>query len=155
MNDHLETWQRSGRSTTTCRPAALQAVWLQQRLGTGCRSGRHGGVPCWSLQPSCNAKASPRLAARRCSQFLPPLGLCRLLPKWGRNYSPVFPLVPLRPPWLCRGTSITYTRGQGASVRLKGKYKEEKGPAGCRHERRAERCSTQATDGLFVCFCHL
>lgn len=52
VNDHLKTWQRSGRTTTTHRPVALQAVRLQQRLWIGCRNRRHGDVLCWSLQAS-------------------------------------------------------------------------------------------------------
>lgn len=68
----LKTWQRTCRSATARRPVAPRAVGLQQR---------HGGVPRRSLA-SRGARASPRLAVRRCSRFLPPLGLCRLLPKW-------------------------------------------------------------------------
>lgn len=65
------------------------------------------------------------------SSFIPPLGLCRLLPNAVINYPAVFPLVPLWSPWLCRGMSVIHTWGQGASVQLKGKYKKEKGPACC------------------------
>lgn len=96
-NDHLKPWQRSGRATATCRPLALRAVRLRQRLGTGCWSRKHASIPCWSLQA------------------------------WGKNYSGICPLVPLQPPWLCRGSSITHAWGQGAAVRLKGKHREERG----------------------------
>lgn len=136
--NHLETQQRRGRSTTTHSPVALQAVQLQQRLGTGCRSKWHSAIPSWCPQAMCHARTNPHLTAGQCSQFLPPQGALQAPSQtglnWGRRFFPDSLLIPTALQRHHRHRAWS----QGASMWLKGRKRKEVLQVVCRHEGQGE-----------------
>lgn len=134
------------------KPFALQSGHLKQRLGTGCRSRRHGGVPSWSLALH-RAKVNPHLTKGDKADSFFPWGSAGPFPnvthlgeKQCLIFSPGSSPVPTALQRHQHDTDLV-----PESRWLKGKNKEEKSPFNtCRYERHYS--STPGFDGWFFYF---